>query len=290
MRKISKEIVNERLLDSNRGIKLIGDYTSSRDTTKFECVCGHCWMATPNNILNGKGCPKCSTTIGSNKLRSSKEEVNILLKDRGICMIGEYTTALSKSLFKCNCGNEWEATPGNIISGRQCPVCSMNSRRSSKEIVNRKLFELGRTDRMIGEFTTFGEKSDFECVKGHRWRVSPHHAIGGNGCPNCAKHGFNIEKSGYSYVLEYENFIKYGITNNLENRLKDHIRNIGPHLSVASKLYEKGIDALNWEKNIKTIFGGKFATKEIAPKGWTETLPKNKLESLLKTIRDTNEL
>jgi len=59
---------------------------------------------------------------------------------------------------------------------------------------------------------------------------------------------------------------------------------------VVSKLYEKGIDALNWEKNIKIIFGGKFVTKELVPNGWTETLPKNNLESLLKTIQDTNEL
>jgi len=60
---LSEELVNERLAD--RGISLIGSYKSVETKTKFRCLEGHEWMATPSNILRGRGCPSC-TVFGTN--------------------------------------------------------------------------------------------------------------------------------------------------------------------------------------------------------------------------------
>lgn len=57
----------------------------------------------------------------------TKEEVLERLKPRDIALIGEYTSARSRGMFKClKCGFEWEATFGAVISGNKtgCPKCA----------------------------------------------------------------------------------------------------------------------------------------------------------------------
>ena len=40
--------------------------------------------------------------------------------------------------------------------------------------------------------------------------------------------------------------------------------------------------ALDWENHIKRVYGGRYATKEQCPDGYTETLPIELLENLIK--------
>jgi hypothetical protein len=105
--------------------------------------------------------------------------------------------------------------------------------------------------------------------------------LSGNGCPLCAEYGFNPSKPAWIYVLIFANFIKYGITNNLGQRLCKHKLN-GEYTVALSKLYEDGSFALDWENYIKKTHGGKFVTKNECPDGWTETLCVSKLSDLLK--------
>jgi Zn finger protein HypA/HybF involved in hydrogenase expression len=60
---LSKEIVNQRLEDANRTVRLVGEYIKTQEKSLFEClVCGYQWPAKPGNVLyNNSGCPCCST-------------------------------------------------------------------------------------------------------------------------------------------------------------------------------------------------------------------------------------
>lgn len=47
------------------GITLLGTYTTSRDKTLHRCnTCNHEWYPTPNNLIQGSGCPNCATKLG----------------------------------------------------------------------------------------------------------------------------------------------------------------------------------------------------------------------------------
>lgn len=63
LKPLTRDEINDRLAD--RGITIIGDYKNIETKTKFQCPDGHQWSATTNNILKGRGCPKC-TEYGTN--------------------------------------------------------------------------------------------------------------------------------------------------------------------------------------------------------------------------------
>jgi hypothetical protein len=270
-------VLMERL--SNRGIRLIGDYSGSGIKTEYECNNGHIWLGNTNNILAGDGCPVCAGNA-----RLSKEIINDRLSDRGIHIIGEYVTNKIKTEFECDNGHKWSARPDNVLAGYGCPECGRKSLALSKDIVNQRLADNGSKIRQIGEYNNSYSRTEFECGNGHKWLTQPHSVLNGKGCPICpGKQGYRPGKSGYIYILDFGHFIKYGITNNLDNRLKRHALQ-GQYKVVMSKLYEDGNIAQNWERSIKIIFGGRFVSKEIMPCGWTETLSPDKLEALLDTI------
>jgi hypothetical protein len=215
--------------------------------------------------------------------RLTRDIVNDRLFDRGIQLISEFITTKHKSSFQCNKGHEWDANVASVLKERGCPHCAGLS-KLSKEIINQRLSEQGRKTRMIGDYTNKNTKTDFMGECGHIFSAVPNNVFRGSDCPLCCKYGFQINKPGYIYILNFGDYIKYGISNNLEKRLREHLNN-GQYTLVLSKLYEDGSIAFEWERNIKKIFGGRYVTKEIMPDGHSETLSPDKLEALLDTIR-----
>ena len=60
--RVTREEAAARL--ESRGIELVGEYINTQVSTKFRGPCGHEWVTTPNNVLNGSksGCPTCATS------------------------------------------------------------------------------------------------------------------------------------------------------------------------------------------------------------------------------------
>ena len=201
---------------------------------------------------------------------------------KGIVLVGEYKTKRTKTLFRHDdCGYEWLTTfdvVGRLGSG--CPVCFRKSRKLPLEDIQQRLTDKNIT--MIGEYINSHHKMTFrheECS--HEWIAKPCDLLNGDhGCPKCAKHGFNPDKSAWSYIFERNGYIKYGITNNLEQRLKAHHRH-GEIVVHHSEYHVVGITAKEWENNIKQLFGGRHASKEECPDGYTETLPISALSLIL---------
>jgi hypothetical protein len=209
-----------------------------------------------------------------------------LLKDgRGIKMIGDYINDRTKVEFKCGDDTHlsWHATPNNIKRGRGCPQCSPLAKKTTAEM-KRWLIEDGRGITLENEYLGYSKKSMFKCknVDHVPWLTTPFNIISGKGCPQCAKSGFNPNKPAWPYVLLFEDYIKYGITNNLQQRLWAHKHKNGIFTLVMSEYHEDGRLALAWENNIKRTYGGRYVTKEQCPDGYTETLSVHLLEYLIK--------
>lgn len=276
--KLTRQMFEERI--KHTGISLVGDYIDTQTKTSFRCYCGNIWEAKPSKITGVKGCPKCATKNGANKIRLSEPEINGRINDRGIYLIDGFIKVREKAKFKCNCGHIWMATPDSIIRGNGCPRCS--DTKLSKNIINQRLID--RKISLIGDYVNYETKTEFSGGCGHTWWALPGNVMAGRGCPSCAYSGFEPSKAAWVYILYFNSFIKYGITNNLPRRLKEHRKN-GKYILVFSKKYEDGSIAQNWERDIKNVFGGRFAKKEIIPDGWTETLPPDKLQLLIETIK-----
>jgi len=269
---LTKQDINQRLKEVGKGIELTGDYGGLGKKTSFRCTSGHVFDAQPRSPLSGNGCPHCA---GQSPL--SKEIVNERIENRGIELVGEYINARTKTEFLCNNGHKWTTTPDSVCRGHGCPFCD-NQARLSKEDLERRL--VGRNIEVASDYLGSQKKTIFRCGCGWQWSNSPSKILSGRGCPVCANYGFNPDNPAWEYAFIRNDYIKYGITNDLSRRLNEH-RKHGEINLVHERYREKGQLALDWENYIKKTHGGRHATKEQCPDGYTETLP---IESLSKII------
>lgn len=111
------------MLKINPFIKLIGHYINANTNTDFYCTkCGFIWNARPNNLLHGKGCPKCAGNI---KLTHEEFVLKVKEINPNIEVIGTYINARVKITFGCKIdGHKWDSKPTHILSGHGCPKCS----------------------------------------------------------------------------------------------------------------------------------------------------------------------
>jgi hypothetical protein len=216
----------------------------------------------------------------------TKEIVNQRLSGREVEMIGDYVNKDTKTLFRCALNHEWLASPNNVMrgNGKCCPYCAGQA-PLSKEIINNRLVLSGKGYSLTGEYVDTSTHTTFECSNGHTWMAKPNNILNGRGCPSCAEYGFNPDKSAWIYVLDFGNFIKYGISNNLKQRLYRY-RNNGSYKIVFSKIYKNGNIAQKWERDIKNILGGRYVSREIIPDGWTETLSIEMYEQIISFTND----
>lgn len=69
-RKSHEQYVAE-LLINNPNIKVVGEYINANTNILHQCiVCGHKWMARPNHVLHGLGCPSCQETSGEQQVKN----------------------------------------------------------------------------------------------------------------------------------------------------------------------------------------------------------------------------
>lgn len=122
--KLTNKDVDDRIL--NRNIQRLDDYKNNFYKLKFKCLNENCnfeWFAKPNDIFNGKGCPKCAGNMPLNNL-----EVDRRLKNSNIRRVDNYLNSTTKIMFKClkeDCNYEWAAVPNNILNNESgCPNCS----------------------------------------------------------------------------------------------------------------------------------------------------------------------
>jgi hypothetical protein len=131
-RKTHEEYVAE-LLFMGIVYRPLEKYKGALTKILHECpVEGHPqWAITPADILQGKGCPACSTTQ-----KKTHEEYVAGLIDKGIIYkpIEHYINSRTKILHECPVEGHrpWYITPHNILQGNRCPACSKSGFDSTK--------------------------------------------------------------------------------------------------------------------------------------------------------------
>ena len=178
--RLTKEIVNDRIAD--RDLVMLDEYEHQKVKALFQCSQGHTWKAVPNNVLFGKGCPKCGSISAASKKRLTVDAVRNRLAGRGIDLVGEYVNSQTKTQFKCNEGHTWETTSGSVMGGKGCPHCSGNV-PLTKEIVNDRIAERGIT--LLGEYGGAHTNTLFQCSEGHTWDARSGNIMQGKNCPHC---------------------------------------------------------------------------------------------------------
>lgn len=199
-------------------------YVGSSTKMTFTCsVCHTTWMASPNNILRGSGCPKCSyIKRGRDKALSQSEFLEKLKKVHGDNIItGDvYVNNYTKMRFMCNvCGNTWKSDPSSLLRGCNCPRCAKKEKKTNEQFLI-ELSELhGDTIKAEEEYITNKTKIKFRCMLCNtEWMAIPDSILRGSGCPNCASSsGEQVVRA----ILEFNN-IDYDPQHSFKLRGKTH--------------------------------------------------------------------
>ena len=194
-KKTTEEFI-EQLAKISPSIEVLGEYSNT--STKIEVRnkdCGHSWYATPNSLLRGSNCPKCT---GNSKKTHAQFLKELRSANPNISVIGEYIDAKTKIIVQCNtCGQELLMSPNALLNGHGCMNCNHASgiaRRQGKthlkttEEIVQQLLTINPDIEVLGEYTRSKEPIQVRCKAcGHEWSPQAGSLLQGHGCPKCAK-------------------------------------------------------------------------------------------------------
>ena len=271
----------------------------------WTCPRGHFYRARIPDRVVGAGCPYCSNKrvlVGFNDLASTDPEL-------AAQAVGWDPTTVTrggnaKRRWRCDLGHEWEASPNTRSHiGTGCPVCA-------GQRVLAGFNDLATTDPELAaeavgwDPTTVtrrsGRKVRWRCGLNHEWVATVDHRTGGQGCPSCARTGFDPAKPGWLYLLAQPDWglLQIGITNVPAERLVKH-RSRG-WVDVDLRGPMDGNLARDWESSILAMLrssGAVVGSAEIAGvfDGYTEawvaaSFPAATLAGLIEQVRRLEDL
>ena len=266
-----------------------------RDTLRHE------WEASANERSNGSGCPYCSgqrILVGFNDLATRRPD---LAAEWDATRNGERTAQMvtvsngTRAWWQCTQEHSWEAIVSSRSAGCGCPVCAgqtvVEGRNdlASRAPAVAATWHPARNDNMTPQAIAVysNRKAWWLCAQGHEWVSTVNNRTHGQGCPECAEHGFNPGRPGYVYLLEHASLcaLKVGITNVGTSRLAMFQADGWVVLNL--ELFESGAHAAAVERAIKSWWRAELGLPVwLGPEemsqtaGWTETISSNELTGI----------
>lgn len=181
----------KRIVEANGGM-VFDEYAGSQVKLGFRCRHGHEWRATPNSVISGTWCRKCSrmkTEIqGAARPTRPSPKVEARLSSvvaaKGGEIVGEYQGTSASVRLRCRHGHEWEPRVASILyRGCWCPHCSRQSPEDGEARFLGVVKDRGGS--VLGSYVNMRTKVGLRCRHGHEWEATPTCIIQGNWCPTC---------------------------------------------------------------------------------------------------------
>lgn len=177
-------------------------------------ICGHEWNATPNRILNGTKCPKCSKNNRTKTHDVFCEELYSI--NNSMKILSKYKNAKTKLDCECKvCGNIWNTTPDVLLRGCGCPKCASDStgykNRMTHEDFIKQVYSLNQDITIIGTYNGVNNKISCKCNICNRiWDTTPAVLLQGCRCICCKTPqgekciSTSLEKYDINYISQYK--------------------------------------------------------------------------------------
>jgi ribosomal protein L44E len=174
----------QKIAESRDGKCLSKEYLGVRKHLLWECLHGHQWEATPDNVKNlHTWCPYCS-----HHFSLTIEEMQQIAKRRGgKCLSKEYLGIGKHLLWECSFGHQWRARPSMIkYDNTWCPYCNCGKSSTIEEM--QQIAENHGGKCLSGEYLGTKTHLLWECFFGHQWKANPVSIKYHNSwCPECRK-------------------------------------------------------------------------------------------------------
>lgn len=116
---------------SKEGYTVVSEKYDYKDAYKIEYICpsGHKGEMSLAKFNYGSRCPKCLRLRLADEFKLDIDEVRSRFADKGFTLLtNNYINSNQKLGFICKCGNEYEATMGNLRHIDGCPKCNIRSK------------------------------------------------------------------------------------------------------------------------------------------------------------------
>lgn len=173
---VRKDISDIQLLAKQKGITLLSDeYLGTNTKLKWQCSRGHIWKASPRQIKNSTGCPKCigkGLNIEDVKRYCLENNIPVSVKSE------KYNGLKSYILLECNEGHTFKMRLDKLKLHKQtpCPICrnkKIASLRNIKQFTICKKIAHEKGGKLLSnEYTGIKEYLLWECSNGHQWKVT----------------------------------------------------------------------------------------------------------------------
>jgi uncharacterized protein with PIN domain len=145
----------------------------------------------PNSFLTGHRCGYCSQKKQKNTEWFKQEVYDLVANEYEV--LGEYTRALEKTLFRHNkCEYEFLLRPNDFLKGTRCPKCNGGIKNKSTEYFKNEVYNLtGDEYVVVGTYKSSKKPILFKHVScGNLFSMTPGGFLGsknriGNRCPIC---------------------------------------------------------------------------------------------------------
>jgi hypothetical protein len=205
---------------------LVNEIENSRTRVKVVCPKHGTFTPLVVNHLRGQGCAKCKVVDNRNDRECFiKKSLNIHgdLYDYSLV---DYTSNKNKVKIICKTHGVFEQTPTNHLKGSKCGKCR-GYRKTTEEFVNESnIVHENRYAYSECEYKDALTKVKITCKIHGNFEQSPSNHLQSQGCPECSRGGYKKRDNSYVYVIKcvgmVGEFCGYGISSNLQRRLKEH--------------------------------------------------------------------
>lgn len=195
----------------------------------------------------------------------------------------------------CEMGHTFSIKPNNLLSGHGCHECHLikigfiHSKGKEGYINKFKEIHGDRYDySTVGEFKNCKQKVDVTCYEHGIFKITPDNHVQGKGCPLCGKSGYQPQRSGIFYILKVsDDVIKFGITNDIERRLKELSKRNSYNLQVLYSFeFEDGYIAQTIESEVyrDSSINRSVVSKADMPSGYVETTYYSNISKILDIV------
>ena len=194
------------------------EYINSR--TKVCIICpehGEFWQCPCDHINQKQGCPKCSKNL-KDTTETFVEKAKKIHGDEYDYSKVQYENSRTKVCIVCHKHGKFWQVPYAHLCGKGCPICRWDKAKKSIRLVEGLTTELfidrarkkhrDKYDYSKVEYENTDTKVCIICPEHGEFWQTPHHHLGGSGCPECGRNDLSEKKLTDIICENFDNVIK----------------------------------------------------------------------------------
>lgn len=218
-------------------VRFLNGYKNASSRLIMHCQKHGEWETSSDLIVNGRNfCKKCSNENIALKNSIDQKEyekrITNICNSRGykfVKWIENYHGVRTKALIECTKHGQWVSSGNNITINKSfCKKCYFENKKTPLHMREKEINEkclslnyefLGWVNGYVNQYS----KIKIKCQKHGEFITTPTTLLHtGRRCAGCATTGFKIKNKASLYVLRSlcGSYVKIGISNNVENRIK----------------------------------------------------------------------